>query len=198
MRIAIWRVTIVFLGLGLALSLCSLSGVMAADPPAGPVAQPSPRPPVSSTPTSGGDSRGGAPEGPGGAITGRVFDLSTNAPGAGIEVSVNEAIVRTDREGRYSITGLPSGEYMVLLRLPAEWRPAQGPVSVSLDGRHGVTVDLAYYSQPPPAATPTLTALLVAPATLPEAGGAANAWLPVIAGLLLVLGGGVLFTWSGD
>jgi hypothetical protein len=66
-------------------------------------------------------------------------------------------------------------------------------VVISLDGQHGATADLAYYSQPPPVPTPQPPATSSASVLLPITGTAAtNAWPSIIAVLGLVLGGGLL------
>ena len=41
------------------------------------------------------------------AIYGSVVDLSTNQPGVGVDVLINEAVVRTDTQGNYALHGLP-------------------------------------------------------------------------------------------
>jgi len=122
-----------------------------------------------------------------------VSDLSRGQPGAGLPVSINGAIVTTDGDGRYSITGLLAGEYSVVLQLPGEWWPAQDPISVHLDGQNSVTVDLAYYSQSPPTATPLPPSTPLPPILLPETGASSGGWFLIAAGLLLAVGGSLLF-----
>jgi hypothetical protein len=180
--------------------------VAGAPPPDRPALAPSPRPPINgSNEESGGDKdsdsgsgNGGnhGDSGPRGSIFGTVTDLSIEQPGAGVEVSVNGAIVRTDTEGNYSITGLPAGAYVVSPELRGQGTPAQGPAFVNLDGQNSVTIDLAYYSQSPPLPTdtPQPVALAAPPPALPSAGGSISSRPLVIAGLgLLLIGvGGAL------
>jgi hypothetical protein len=104
--------------------------VNSAPPQGGPVVAPSPRPPVVPVdPGGNGDSDdggndGGGSSGPHSAIFGNIVDLSTDKPGAGLNVSVNGAIVRSDTAGNYSITGLSGGEYEVALAFKARaFRP---------------------------------------------------------------------------
>ncbi len=178
----------------LPLWVLSVSGA----PPAGmPPPAPSPRPPLDS-----GDSDGEA-SGSHSSINGIVTDLSTNQPGAGIEVSISGQIVRTDTNGSYSITGLNPGIYAVSPELYGQGTPAQGPVSVVLDGVHSQTVDLGFYTQSPPLPTdtpipttqPTST---VSPKTTPIAlppAGAPISHRPLVIvgiGLFLVATGGIL------
>ncbi len=91
------------------------------------------------------------------AIYGQVMDLSTGQPGRGLEVKINESIVRTDSEGRYSLTGLRAGAYIAQLQLEGQATAAQDPTRVHLTAQETVTLDLSYYSQPKPTPTPTHT-----------------------------------------
>ena len=91
------------------------------------------------------------------AIYGQVIDLSTGQPGQGLEVVINGSAIRTDSEGRYSLTGLKAGTYTAVLRLPSQATAApQSSVVVHLADKQTVTLDLNYYSQTPPAPPPTL------------------------------------------
>lgn len=91
----------------------------------------------------------------GSKILGAVKDLSSGKPGAGITVRLNDIEVKTDSRGRYSLSGLSAGKFIVSLVLKGEAVPAQDPVEVTVDGKTNVTVNLAYYSVPPQAqATP--------------------------------------------
>ncbi len=168
-----------------------------AAPGAFPQAAPSPRPPLKEDTSDGGSSGG-----PSSAIYGTVTDLSRQQPGAAIEVTVNGAIVRTDTDGSYSITGLKAGDYAISLNLNGQGQPAQGPVHVTLDGSHNAVIELEYYSQAAPTDTPqpTATAAVVSatttPAKLPDA-GAPIAYRPlvyILLGLLLLVTGVALFT----
>jgi LPXTG-motif cell wall-anchored protein len=109
----------------------------------------------------GGDSGGST-----GQIIGTVTDLSTGSPGAGITVVINRTEVRTDGAGKYSLSGLAAGNYEVTLALPGTAVPAQGPVTVYVDGRSNTVVDLSYYSSPPPDGAVQATP---APTTVPAA-----------------------------
>lgn len=162
-----------------------------------------------------GSNRGGAQS----VISGEVVDLSTGQPASGLQISVNGRIVWTDAAGSYSITGLPAGEYSVVLQLQGQGIPAQGPVFVTVDGQHSVTVNLTYYSQLqplptdtpqplpvipasvttpdtlPPATTPDTLPPTTTPDTLPPA-GASIAHRPLVMigfGFLLALVGGAFF-----
>lgn len=111
-----------------------------------------PPPPPTSGPTSKPENGG-----PRGAIIGQVVDLSTGKPGAGIEIDISGRIVRTDGEGRYSLTGLEAGTYIVTLSLPGDLTPAQSSWGVFVPDQGTVNLDLNYYSQPSPTPTPTST-----------------------------------------
>jgi hypothetical protein len=89
------------------------------------------------------------------AIYGQVIDLSTGRPGQALEIEINGSIVRTDTDGRYSLTGLNAGAYQVALLLPGQAAAAQSVQTVHLAEEETVTVDLTYYSQSPPTPTPT-------------------------------------------
>jgi hypothetical protein len=92
------------------------------------------------------------------ALYGQVIDLSTGQPGQGLEVKINESTVRTDSEGRYSLTGLGPGNYTVVLQLPDGATAApQSSTTLYLAEKQTVTLDLNYYSQLPPSPTPTHT-----------------------------------------
>lgn len=178
--------------------------------PAGdPLPAPSPRPPIGQDGNGGSGSGSGGGSGSGSAgggqairqssIQGVLTDASTDQPGAGIEISVSGAIVRTDTDGSYSITGLSSGEYTVSPVLMGQGVPAQEAVYVSLDGINDVTVDLAYYSDRPPLPTDTPQAVAAVPVSpemmatpppaLPDSGAPASP-APL---LMLALGGIFLF-----
>jgi hypothetical protein len=176
--IAAFSVLLVLMALPVAGS--PLVGVPVAQPSPRPTltppAQPPPRPtltPPGWTPPEPRDTGDDGDSGLQSAITGYVTDLSSGQSGRGIKVSVNGDIVTTDSDGHYSITGLGAGEYTVSLVLPGEWLSAQDPVSVHLDGQNSVTVDLAYYSQPPatPTPSPAPPTLPPPPVELPQTGG---------------------------
>jgi hypothetical protein len=85
----------------------------------------------------------------GSKILGEVKDLSSGKPAAGVTVRLNDIEVKTDSRGRYSLSGLSAGKFVVSLVLNGEAVPAQDPVEVTVDGKTNVTVNLAYYSVPP-------------------------------------------------
>lgn len=156
---------------------------------------PSPRPPLSDGGKGGGS-------GVTGAIYGTLTDLSTNLPGAGIEISVNGQIVRTDTAGGYSITGLQAGNYTVTPELHGQGISAQTPVSVYVDGINSITVDLGYYSGTPPTPTPQPSATFTptprpaatispqaSPTAMPPSGGVIEDRSVVVIGLGLLLVG---------
>jgi hypothetical protein len=177
-----------------------------------PLPAPSPRPPLGQDGGGGSGGSGGGggnSSGDGGgavvrqsSIRGVLTDASTGQPGAGIEISVSGAIVRTDTDGSYSITGLSSGEYTVSPVLLGQGIPAQEAVYVSLDGVNDVMVDLAYYSDSPPLPTDTPQAVAAVPVspemmatpppTLPDSGAPASAaplLILALGGALVLLGG---------
>ena len=179
-----------------------------APPASDPAAQPSPRPPISGA-SEGGGGRGGGDgdksDAAQGAIVGSVTDLSSGGPAAGVLVSVSGyPPVSTDRDGRYSVSNLPAGQYTVALALAGGEQASQGPVFVSLDGQNRVTVDMTYSSRPQQLPTDTPQAVAMAappPATvaappreMPGSGAPAGPEPLIIAGLGLVLAllGGLL------
>ena len=79
-------------------------------------------------------------------ILGVVTDLSSGQPGAGITVVLNDVEVTTDSAGKYSLSGLSAGEFVVYLKLEGEATPAQDPVIVRVDGKKDSIVNLAFYN----------------------------------------------------
>lgn len=154
-RPAPWTIIKSIIGFGMvcliAVILLSWSAVIAPSV-ASPPLEPSPRPPVKE------DKSGGGGNSVSSAIGGVVTDLSTGRPGAGLEVSINGQIVRTDTDGSYSITGLAAGTYTTVLELKGQGTLAQEPLLIYVDGRTPATVDLGFYSQTPPTSTPLPTA----------------------------------------
>lgn len=136
---------------------------------------------------------------PTGAISGSVVDLSSGQPGVNIGIAIGEAVVHSDTNGNFSLTGLDAGTYKVSPLLDGQGTPAQGPVFVNLDGQSNAIVNLAYYSQtqPLPTDTPqviaTETVIVATPApaatppALPAAGAPANNLPLALAGLGLGL-----------
>jgi len=107
-----------------------------------------------------------------GTIVGQVTDLSTGQPGAGVTVRLNDIEVQTDAQGKYSLSGLGAGVFVVSLVLEGDAVSAQDPIIVTVDGATETTVDLDYYSDPSQAAataTPTTepAAATATPTVLP-------------------------------
>jgi hypothetical protein len=190
----------------LVLAVLALPAV-GAPPGSGPAAQPSPRPPISGASTGGDGHEGGSGgnDVKGGAIVGTVTDLSSGGPAAGVLVSVSGyPPVTTDKDGRYSVSNLPAGQYTVALVLSGQGQASQGPVFVNLDGQNRVTVDMTYSSRPQqlPTDTPQAVAAAVpppatvaaAPRQMPSSGAPAGPGPLIVAGLglVLVLVGGAL------
>jgi hypothetical protein len=134
--------------------------------------------------SSGGGGGGGGGDGPTGEIRGVVTDLTTGQPAGGVEVSVNGGIVRTDGQGKYSVTGLAAGNYTVQLNLSGPGSSVQGPQIVQLPSGGLAIVDLQFVTgsapAPAPAVQPTATPQVAipdaptaeSPPELPDAGGA--------------------------
>ncbi len=161
--------------------LGGLAAGAGAAPPQVPPAQPSPRPPAfgGGQEQNEGSDDDGEPE-IHSDLWGAVTDLSTGQAGAGLVVEINGAVVRTDGSGRFSLTGLPAGEYTLRLVLPGGLQPARSQWTVWLDGESDVTVELGYYSVPPPTPTPTPTMVL------PQTGADERFELWLIAGVVLI------------
>jgi len=151
-----------------------------------------PCPTATPSPPDGGSGGSGGNTAPTSHIRGTVTDLSTNQPGAGIVVQINDVQVTTDSNGQYSLSGVAAGTYTVSLVLPGEFKSAQDPVTVQVDGTNDAVVDLGYYSAPQTAAiteTMVSTGTLSAPQTLPETGGNNGGTWFAVAGMLFILGG---------
>lgn len=103
------------------------------------------------TPDSGSDNDSSSS--PSSEIIGQVIDASTGSPGAGVTVRLNDIEVRTDTQGKYSLSGLSAGEFVLTLVLEGGAVMVGEPVVVSVDGRTNVTADLQYYSNPADAQT---------------------------------------------
>ena len=101
-----------------------------------------------------------------GDIRGTVTDLCTGEPGRGVDVAIDGAVVSTDSNGVFSLTGVKPGEYFVSLpTIPQEWDPSSETVYLECD--QTVWVDLVYNS-----CIPTPTPVL---ALMPETGRAGPA-----------------------
>jgi hypothetical protein len=128
---------------------------------------------------------------PAGRITGTVIDQTTGAPAPNIAVAVGDQTVVTDANGNYSRSGLPAGDYVVALALPAEQGVAsQAPIAVTLAADTTVVQHLAFRSPAPLVPTPTPAA---APITLPTTGGADGGvqWVFALGLLMIAVGFGV-------
>jgi len=77
---------------------------------------------------------------PTGTIRGRITDNSTQQPVIGVIVSVGGRSAVTQNDGRYTITGVPSGSDLLHARLIG-YQPANQPVMVA--GDETVVVDVA-------------------------------------------------------
>lgn len=115
-----------------------------------------PTPTATSTPQPGAET-GPGKEAPASAIFGQVVDLSTGDPGRGLDIEINGQTVRTDSDGRYSLTGLAPGTYTITLHLPDGASAAQSSGTIYLLEGQSSTLDLNYRSQPAPTPTPTST-----------------------------------------
>lgn len=118
---------------------------------------------------SGGGSGGGSGDGDGdgdgpsiilGDIYGQVIDQSTGQPGRGLIVMINDIPIKTDASGRFSLTGIADGAYLVDLNLPPEFTPAQPVKTVLIANRERVDIELGYYSLTPPAPVDSSTSFV--------------------------------------
>jgi hypothetical protein len=99
------------------------------------------------------------------AIYGRVTDLCLGEPARGVDISINGSLVRTDGDGRFSLTGITPGDYTITIQVAGEWQPDSTTVSLFECGQE-VTVELNYNSCIVPTPTPFPAQFL------PETGGA--------------------------
>jgi Carboxypeptidase regulatory-like domain len=121
-----------------------------------------------------------------GRITGTVIDQRTGAPAPGVSVAVGEAVVTSDANGNYDLSGLRPGSYGVALRLGE----GQGQSAQSLAAGQAVVQHLFFRSPEP--ATPQaarapepVTEAAPTPAILPATGGAGQTLLvPMLVGLV--------------
>jgi hypothetical protein len=153
--------------------------------------QPPPRPTLTPAPTPKPSSGSNDTSEPAtGRITGTVIDLTTGAPAPGVAVTVGDTTVTTDANGNYDRSGLAAGDYQLALALAAgQGAPAQAPIVVTLAADATVIQHLSFRSPPPAAATPT-PAPVTQPAALPTTGGPADgAWLVLVLGLMMIVGG---------
>ena len=174
------------------------NGAQACVPGTIPCPTPTPAPPTPTPKPSGGG--GGSQPATMGSIAGQVIDLSTGLPGVGVTVRINDVDIVTDKDGRYSLSGLNADEYLVSLVLTGDAVSAQEPVNVHIAG-NDVSLDLRYYSVPPVGGVVTTTAIITttgalpAPAFLPETGGLLSTWGIVIVGLGILIFGASQVYW---
>ena len=83
-------------------------------------------------------------QGPTGTVSGRVTDQGTQAPLAGVTVTAGSRGARTSADGRYTISGVPSGAFEVRARIIG-YAPATH--STTVVGGQTVVVDLALAPQ---------------------------------------------------
>lgn len=180
--------------IGILSLLAGLSGVVSAAPPEVPQAAPSPRPPAFGGQQEEGGKKRSEPD-IHSDLWGTVTDLSTGRPGQGTVVVINGMVVRTDSSGRFSLTGLPAGEYILWLELPGGATPARPQWTVQLDGQTAAAVELEYFSQSvteTPASTVTPTPAVV----LPQTGAAGRQALWLIVGLVFCGAGLLIILWA--
>jgi hypothetical protein len=153
-----------------------------------------PRPGGLSSDSNGGPSGGGGNDNDVilGDIWGQVTDKSTGLPGAGLTVMINDIPIKTDASGRFSLTGIADGTYMVDLNLPAEFQPAQPSQTVIVANREKVNVTLGYYSLPVTPAEPAAEPETF-PQTFPETGAGVQYPTALRGFTIFMLG---IFVWT--
>lgn len=131
---------------------------------AGPVLQPSPRPPIPPTDEPGGGWPPTPTPIPYGRITGTVIDLRTGAPAPNRLVVVGDSTVITDANGNYD-RWVVSGDHRVYLQLrPGEGEAEQPPQIVTVGKWDTVVVHL-FFTSPAPTAAPVPTVTPIPTAT---------------------------------
>jgi hypothetical protein len=78
------------------------------------------------------------------ALSGRILDQDINQPIAGAEVSVGAATATTDADGRYTLTGLPPGQYVLSVTHP-DYDPGLSSIFTLTPGQEH-PLDLALYA----------------------------------------------------
>jgi Tol biopolymer transport system component len=77
-------------------------------------------------------------------LSGRILDQDTNQPITGAKVRVGAATATTDTEGRYTLTGLPPGQYVLSVTHP-EYDPGLSSIFTLAAGQE-LSLDLALYA----------------------------------------------------
>jgi hypothetical protein len=78
------------------------------------------------------------------ALSGCIFDQNINQPIAGAEVRVGAATATTDAAGRYTLTGLPPGQYVLSVTHP-DYDPGLSSIFTLAAGQEH-SLDLALYA----------------------------------------------------
>jgi hypothetical protein len=105
---------------------------------------------------------------------------------------INDIPIKTDASGRFSLTGIADGTYMVDLNLPAEFQPAQPSQTVIVANREKVNVTLGYYSLPVTPAEPAAEPETF-PQTFPETGAGVQYPTALRGFTIFMLG---IFVWT--
>lgn len=81
-----------------------------------------------------------------GSISGRVYDAATNAPLAGVVVSVDTILsATTASDGTYRIGTIPSGQYTMAVQAPSGYAPPNlnaPPYNGSIESGQTISVDI--------------------------------------------------------
>jgi uncharacterized protein YraI len=77
-------------------------------------------------------------------LSGRILDQDTHQPVAGARVRVGSAATTTDAEGRYTLTGLPPGQYVLSVTHP-DYDPGLSSIFTLTAGQE-LSLDLALYA----------------------------------------------------
>jgi Tol biopolymer transport system component len=78
------------------------------------------------------------------ALSGHILDQGTNQPIVGAEVRVGAVTATTDPEGRYTLTGLPPGQYVLSVTHP-DYDPGLSSIFTLGDGQE-LSLDLVLYA----------------------------------------------------
>lgn len=77
-------------------------------------------------------------------LSGRVFDQESNQPIASAQVSAGDQATTTDTNGRYTLTGLTPGQYILSITHP-DYDPGLSSIFTLVEGQE-LEVDLALYT----------------------------------------------------